>query len=289
MLDRPDIPRPNDDVLEMYDRDLRRDWPTPEAVREEEPGPDGRVALVRYVRREAGTTNVLYSDLDRYGAAEVAGIVERNDGRASASGLRSYWKLHAHDRPVELRRVLVDRGYVSDNDPGDDGPVMYLDLGRPLMARSASEASGEAGSAVGADPGPRVQVRRVGPSRFGEVAEVERRIYGADFGWLRERLALHAQVDGFLSVYVAYVDGEAACAGWSYVHPQGRFVVLRGGGTVPEHRRKGLYAAVLAERLREALRRGVSYAVLEPSPMNVPIVRSFGFDLLTHADDMVRR
>lgn len=244
----------------------------PEARREVVHGNDGRVALVRWRRPDVGTSTVLYSDLRRLEPRDVDDVLDRNLQDDRAHGLRSFWKLHEHDDPSGLGAKLASRGYVADSEPGDDGPVMFRHL--PTSAPPGR-----------ADPG--ADVRRIGPESFDHVVEVEQRIYGGDFGWLGHRLALHAEIPDFLSVFVAYVAGEVACAGWTYLHPGGRFAALRGGGTVPEHRRKGLYAAILVARLSEAADRGFRYAVVEPSPMNAPVVGSFGFETLTHARDLV--
>jgi hypothetical protein len=261
------------ELLALYDRDLRADWVMPEAQREVVLAADRGVALVRWRRPELRTSTVLYSDLRRLDRAELEDLVDRNVDDDRARGLTGYWKLHLHDGPTELGAILAARGYVADDDPGDDGPVMVRDLAEgPLPMR--------------ATPGP--DVRRIGPESLGHVVDVEQRIYGGDFRWLGERLALHAEDPSFLSVYVAYVAGAPVSAGWTYLHPGGRFAVLRGGGTVPEQRRKGLYAAILVARLSEAADRGFRFAAVEPSPMNVPVVGSFGFETLTHATDLKR-
>lgn len=149
------------ELLAHYDEDLRAHWVMPEAQREEVQGPDGRVALVRWLRPDVGTSTVLYSDLQRYGRQDVEAVVDANLALEQRRGMTSYWKLHDHDAPLGLRKVLALRGYVS--------------------------------------------------------------------------------------------------------------------------------GAVLIARLREAARRGVSFAVVEPSPMNVPIVGRFGFEVFTRAVDLVHR
>jgi GNAT superfamily N-acetyltransferase len=265
--------RPREELLAAYDRDLRAEWVMPEARREVVTAADGGVAWIRWIRPEVHTSTVLYADLQRLEVRELEDLVDRHVDDERARGLTGYWKLHDHDAPPDLGRILASRGYVSDDDPGDEGPVML---------RGASEGPiPERGSASAA-------VRRVGPESFGHVVDVEQRIYGGDFGWLGERLTLQARVPGFLSVYVAYVEGVPVGAGWTYLHPAGRFAVLRGGGTVPERRRQGLYSALLGARLREADDRGFRYAVVEPSPMNVPVVGALGFATLTRASDLKR-
>jgi hypothetical protein len=261
------------ELLALYDRDLRADWVMPEAQREVVYAADRGVALVRWLRPEVRTSTVLYGDLGRLDRAELEDVVDRNVDDERARGLTGYWKLHDHDAPADLGAILAERGYVSDDDPSDDGPLMLRDLAEGTLP-------------VRATPG--ADVRRVGPESLDHVVDVEQRIYGGDFGWLGERLALHATDPSFLSVYVASVGGAPVGAGWTYLHPGGRFAVLRGGGTVPEQRRKGLYAAILVARLREAADRGFRSAVVEPSPMNVPVVGSFGFETLTRATDLKR-
>jgi hypothetical protein len=100
-----------------------------------------------------------------------------------------------------------------------------------------------------------------------------------------DRLGEHLAIPQFLSVYVAYVDDQPACAGWAYFSPRGRFADLWGGSTVPEHRQRGLYTAVLALRVQEAQRRGYSFLTVDTSPMSRPIVAQHGFRLMTHAQD----
>jgi GNAT superfamily N-acetyltransferase len=102
-------------------------------------------------------------------------------------------------------------------------------------------------------------------------------------GWITENLAADLEAPGYLSVYAAYVAGQPACAGWIYFHPNGQFADLWGGSTVPEHRGRGLYTAVLAARVQEAAARGYRFLTIDASPMSQPIVARYGFRLLTMA------
>ena len=81
---------------------------------------------------------------------------------------------------------------------------------------------------------------------------------------------------GYLSVYVAYVDGQPACAGWISFHANGRFADLWGGATVAEHREMGLYTAVLAKRTEEAVACGYRFLTTDASPMSRPILAKHG-------------
>ncbi|MCP4426948.1 MAG: N-acetyltransferase, partial [Chloroflexi bacterium] len=53
--------------------------------------------------------------------------------------------------------------------------------------------------------------------------------------------------------------------------------------TVPKHRKKRLYTAVMAARVQAAIQRGYRFLTIDASPMNKPIAASRGFQLLTYA------
>ncbi len=53
--------------------------------------------------------------------------------------------------------------------------------------------------------------------------------------------------------------------------------------TLPAYRRRGLYTALLAARVREARARGVPYLTIDAGSMSRPIVTRHGFELLTTA------
>jgi len=58
---------------------------------------------------------------------------------------------------------------------------------------------------------------------------------------------------------------------------------LFGGATLPTYRKRGLYTAVLAVRVQEAIRRGYRFLATGASPMSHPILAQNGFRLLTYA------
>jgi hypothetical protein len=116
-----------------------------------------------------------------------------------------------------------------------------------------------------------------------DVVQVEAQVLGGDFGWLKQRLSQHLEIPDYLSVYVAYVDEQPACSGWIYFHPHSQFAGLFGGATLPTYRQRGLYTAVLAVRVQEAVRRGIRFLATGASPMSQPILARNGFRLLTYA------
>ncbi len=110
---------------------------------------------------------------------------------------------------------------------------------------------------------------------------IEQQVWGGDFGWMRQRMGDHMEIPGYLSIFVAYVEQRPGCTGWTYFHPGSQFAGLWGGSTLPEYRKRGLYTAVLAARMQEAIQRGYRLLTIEAGPMSRPIVAGHGFQLLT--------
>ncbi len=252
----------NDDLLALYNQDQRIDMVFPEARKETLPHirtPGAAPELVRFIRPAPGMNTILYShlaeaDLDRVIAEQVADL--------RALGQPFEWIVYDDDAPANLGQRLEAHGFRSYGPE----PVLVLDL------HEAPQALLEP---VHQD------VRRLSqPDELEDVIQVMERVYGGSFGWIRERLGFHLKLPGYLSVYIAYADGRPACAGWIYFYPNGRFAGLWGGSTVVEQRRKGLYTALLALRVQEAIHRGYRYLTINASDMSQPIVSKYGFRLL---------
>lgn len=76
--------------------------------------------------------------------------------------------------------------------------------------------------------------------------------------------------------FVAWLDGEGVSNGGLTM--AGEVARLWGGATLPHARRRGVYAAVLAERLRVALDWGATLALVKGRiETSAPILRRFGF------------
>jgi GNAT superfamily N-acetyltransferase len=80
--------------------------------------------------------------------------------------------------------------------------------------------------------------------------------------------------------YFAYVDGGAEPVGWSYLVylPDSPIVLLGGAATLPEHRGRGIYSALVAKRLADARSDGRSAAVIQAvRSTSAPIAAKLGF------------
>jgi predicted acetyltransferase len=74
-----------------------------------------------------------------------------------------------------------------------------------------------------------------------------------------------------------------ASVGWIQFPNNSQFASLWGGTTLPEYRGQGLYTAIMAIRVQEAIRREYSYLTIDASKMSRPIAEKYGFELLTYA------
>jgi len=154
------------------------------------------------------------------------------------------WKYYAHDGP-ELRERLLAAG----------------------LEPQAEETVVVAESAAIAPPSPDVDLRNE-PETFSELAQ---RVFGRDHGWL----------PGDVVAVVAYVDGQAVSGGRVDLDPGVEFAGLFGGVTLPEHRRRGLYAATVARRAEIAREAGYRYLYVDALPTSRPILERLGFVELT--------
>ena len=85
--------------------------------------------------------------------------------------------------------------------------------------------------------------------------------------------------------YVARVDGVPAGAATATFTDAG--VMLHSGSTVESFRRRGVYAATVAHRWREAVARGTPHLVTRAGPVSRPILAKLGFDELAEVHFLV--
>jgi GNAT superfamily N-acetyltransferase len=248
------------EILALYDNELRVEFKDPDLRRESLP------LVVRYSRANPGMGFIRYSRLNEINAnaaiqEQMAYFAERN--------LPFEWDVFANDKPSDLEERLLAYGFKPDLEPDDPGAVLVLDLQvtlPPLL------------TLVTAD------VRRVAPpGHLDDVIHIEERVWGGRFDWLKVRLEAHLALPGYVSVWVAYVDGKPVCCGWLYYHPHSHFATLRGGSTLPAYRQRGLYTALLSIRVQEAIKRGYRFLTVDASPASRPILEKLGFQLLTYA------
>lgn len=251
------------DILSLYDQDQRITIEYPEACKETLPAPSPypQPMLVRFIRPAPGMNMILYSRVDE---TRLDQVIAEQVAYFRPMGQPFEWIVYDHDSPPSLKARLEAYGFQCDGPE----PLMVLDLRQAPPALLAPVS---------------YDVRSITQQEeLEDLVQVMQQVYGGDFGWIRRRLGSHLKLPEFLSVYIVYVGGRPACAGWIYFHPRSHFAGLWGGSTVAEHRRKGLYTALLALRVKEAIRRGYRYLTINASEMSRPIVSKYGFELLAN-------
>jgi len=244
-------------LLTLYDTQLRIEIEYPGVRKEASPH------LVRFVKPAPGMNFIAYSRLDK---TNLDAVIQEQVAYFAPMAQPFSWHVCDHDSPPDLKDHLMAHGFAPDDDPD---AVMVLDV---------QEASPALLKSVAGD------VRRIAQrDQLDDVVRVEEQVLGGDFDWLKRRLSEHLEIPDYLSVYVAYVDEQPACSGWIYFHLRSQFAGLFGGATLPTFRKRGLYTAVLAVRVQEAIHRGYRFLATGASPMSQPILAQNGFRLLTHA------
>ncbi|MEM7437666.1 MAG: hypothetical protein AAF436_21110 [Myxococcota bacterium] len=182
--------------------------------------------------------------------------------REAHSNVTSEWLVHDWLGDHELPLALTRHGY------------------RPLVEHRAYVASPDL-ALTGND---RVDIRRVDTL---EALRHSETVFRCAFGLdqtideqhERQRLADCQDPAGRVHRFVAYESGEPVSGGAMTLFPSLAFAMLWRGGTVPHARGRGLYRAVLKERMRFASSRGTTlvglYAKLATS---APIVARLGFE-----------
>jgi GNAT superfamily N-acetyltransferase len=168
------------------------------------------------------------------------------------------WKVYGHDRPADLGARLAARGFVA----GEPETLMVFDLARDMPP---------------ATPSVSIEIRRIRDEPgLNDLIAVRAEALGRDdrrmADLFRARLA-----DPTLGLFVAYAGGQPVSAGRLELPPGRSFAGLWGGATVAAFRGRGIYRALVAERAREARRRGIGTSELTRATPAVPSWR--GLDL----------
>jgi len=249
------------DLLALYDLE-ERILAQPAGMRREETS-----YVVRHVPPEPRNGYrdgfISYSHLAEH---EVAPAIEQQVRFFDSLGLAFEWKVYEHDTPPDLRHRLAEHGFEVE----EGEAIMALDLAHTppqLLAPVAHD------------------VRRLeDPDQLDDVMAVQRAVWQQDLsgqaGDLRDTMILHPEL---IAVYAAYDGGQPVASARLFYDGRSPFASLWGGSTVASHRQQGIYTALLAVRVQEAIRRGARFLTIDASAMSQPIVARFGFQHLTTA------
>ncbi len=241
------------EIIALYDLDQRINVEYPDTRREEFP------CIVRHVGLgELGEGTILYSQLDEANVDQT--ICEQIDYYETI-GQNFEWKLFDYDRPADLKERLLAYGFENE----ESEAIMVLDLHQaPDVLRQPVHHD----------------VRSIThPANLIDVLAVEQQVWNEDHAdlkfYLTHTLTRHPDQ---MSIYAAYVDNRPVSAAWIYYPLGSQFASLWGGSTLAEFRGRGLYTALLAARVQEAIKRQVNYLTVDASPMSRPILEKFGFE-----------
>jgi GNAT superfamily N-acetyltransferase len=188
------------------------------------------------------------------------GMIDEQIAHFARLGRRFEWKLYSFDQPSDLRSRLERRGFVSD--PIEIFMVFPLERKLPFAERVTG-----------------VELRRIlDDSGVRDLVAIQERLHDRSFNWWGEQLlAKLAHAPATISLYGAYADGKAVGAGRTDYPEKGQFAGIYGGSVLPGYRGRGIYSALLRQRVLEARERGYRYLFVDSAPMSRPILEKKGF------------
>lgn len=243
------------EVLALYDQEQRI------ALQEHGLRRESTGEVVRHASLSGGEGLVSYSRLTEAGADRA---IDEQIAWFQNLGQGFEWKLYGHDTPADLRQRLLARGFEAE--PPES--LLVLDL---------QEAPARLLQPVALD------IRRIqDPRQLEDVGRIQESVWGrvdpAQLAALGEELR---QSPDQQIIYVAYAERLPVAYGRLSFRDGSLFAGLWGGSTLEEYRGLGFYAALLAVRLQEAVRRGARFLTIDAGPMSRPIVEKFGFRFIT--------
>jgi len=245
---------PAADLLALYDRHERREARPPGLTVEVTP------RVVRHIGPPGHPCWVLYADLDGTDADDV---IRGEQAHFGALGRGFEWKHFAHDRPADLPARLLAAGFVAEPPEA----LMALDLASLPAWLYASAGHG---------------VREGGAELQGAVGSVMAAVWPGQASRIAEQLAiLLREAPDAMRLFVAFEGTGPVAAAWSLRTAGSPFLGLFGGSSLPEHRGRGHYRALVAARARHALAHGARALTVDAGPMSAPILERLGFERLT--------
>ncbi len=226
--------------------------------------PEAQVQWDGPVRRIAGMHGggfVDYRDLGGLAGAELDALIARQVAFFAGRGEKFEWKTRGHDEPADLPQRLLAAGF----EPEEQETVLI-----GLAADQATDRPAPAG----------VSIRLTSDAEdFERIAAMKSIIWDEDLGWLSDML--RTEVGENMLVYVAEVQGVPVSAAWIRFQRGTDFAGLWGGGTLKEHRGRGIYKALVAVRAIDAIERGYTYLQVDASNDSRPILQRLGFVAVT--------
>lgn len=248
-------------LLAAYDAQMRGVPPVrPTGTWYEQDGP-----LVRIVGQFRGFVTAPQDPGVR--GADLDALIARQRDYFAARGEAVEWKVRGHDAPADLPERLSAAGFVPE-----EQETVLIGSADDLAASSAGRPLADG-----------IAVRRTtAEDDLHRVGAMLSTVWGMDMTWLGTDLLgrIEAAPDQ-IAVLVAEDGDEIVSAAWLVHRPGTQFAGLWGGSTLPTHRGRGIYHALVAARARLAAERGVTHLQVDASDDSAPILRRLGFRAVT--------
>ena len=245
------------DVLEIFDREQRKEITYPGMRREETDH------VIRMVPDQLQEGMIVYSHLPNKKMKE---IIKEQIGYFSKLGLDFEWKAYRHDQPEGLNTILAEMGFEVETPDS----VMVYDINdpNPFLSIEAVE-----------------NIRRVtSAEEVAHILSVQQQVWDEALPSVQTYLQLQMEkTPDLISIFAVYEEDTPVSSAWITYHPGSHFAGLWGGTTLPDFRNRGYYSSLLKVRIQEAKDRGFRYVTVDASPMSRPILENFGFRCITHA------
>ena len=248
-------------LRDAYDAQLRTYDPEVPGVTVDHDGPLKRVTGM------LGGGYVVYRDLGGLDGDALDALIDRQRDFFAARGEPVEWKLHGHDRPADLAERLAAHGFEEqERETVVVGPVAPLAAALPVVPA-----------------GVRLREVTTRPD-LDRIARLEEAVWGDDRGWVADLLEREIAADPAAIMVVVAEDvetDEVVSAGWVRFVPDTAFATLWGGSTLPAHRGRGIYRALVAHRARVADANGFTLLQVDASDDSRPILERLGFVAVT--------
>jgi GNAT superfamily N-acetyltransferase len=204
--------------------------------------------------------------------AEADDVIEEVRAAAAARGLPLSWILDPDAQPPDLADRLAGHGIVPE--PGDDRvSVMVLRADSELYMPTIEGLALRDGLA-GIDSFTAAE--QVAAEAFGDVA------FGAPspIDAQRDRRFANNRAAGNRHIVLATIDGEPAGSGaLTVLAPDA--AIINGGAVRPRFRGRGVYRALVVERLKIARDAGAAGLIVWGGHMSGPILAGLGFETVS--------
>ena len=221
--------------------------------------------VLRQINTEPGAWHgVVHTELD---ATNADAAIAAQIAYFRARGTDFEWKLYSHDQPADLGERLSAAGFTA----GDPETLLVAEIAQ--LSKTGLPTT----------PPDGIVLRPVTTAADADlVAEASDAAFGGGGDRARARVLARLAADpATVWTWLAMAGDRPVSAARMLVHPGTGFASLWGGGTAPEWRGRGIYRALVAERMRVAAGLGCEYLQVDATDMSRPILERLGFRSLS--------